>query len=77
MLRLDSADAAHRQGPTGKGCSIAEIRVVNDQGEDTPPGEVGEIICRSPANLIGYWNRPEATAEALVEGWLHPRPCEG
>jgi fatty-acyl-CoA synthase len=71
MLRLDSADATARRGSTGKACSIAEIRVVDEAGEDTSPGEVGEIICRSPANLIGYWNKPEATAATIVDGWMH------
>jgi fatty-acyl-CoA synthase len=71
MLRLDADDAPDRQGSTGRACSIAEIRVVDQHAADVAAGEVGEIICRSPATLIGYWNKPEATAAALVDGWLH------
>lgn len=71
MLCLDPADAAQRQGSTGKANSIAEIRIVDAEGLDTEPGAVGEVICRSPATMRGYWNNPEATAAALVDGWLH------
>jgi fatty-acyl-CoA synthase len=71
MLCLTPADAARHPGSTGKACSAADIRVVDDQGLDADPGEIGEIICRSPANMLGYWNRPEATDATLVDGWLH------
>jgi fatty-acyl-CoA synthase len=71
MTVLQPHDAAARYGSAGKSCFIAELRVVDEQGLDTAPGEVGEIICRSPANMIGYWNKPEATAATLVDGWLH------
>ncbi len=36
-----------------------------------PPGEVGELLVKSPAMFVGYWNNPEATAAALDDGWLH------
>ncbi|CDO91491.1 acyl-CoA synthase [Mycobacterium triplex] len=41
------------------------IRVVDVDGNDAPPGDVGEIVIVSPANAIGYWNRPEQTAETF------------
>ncbi len=47
------------------------MKVVDSDGQPVPPGEIGEICLHSPANMIGYWNRPEATAETLVEGWVH------
>jgi acyl-CoA synthetase (AMP-forming)/AMP-acid ligase II len=47
-----------------------EVRVVGDDGIDLPPGEVGEIIARGPQLMSRYWNLPEATAEALRDGWL-------
>lgn len=71
MLYLDAPDAVRKIGSAGRACSAAEIRIVDDKEQDVPPGTVGEIICRSPATMLGYYGRPEATASALVNGWLH------
>jgi acyl-CoA synthetase (AMP-forming)/AMP-acid ligase II len=49
----------------------AEIRVVDETGADCPRGQVGEIIIRGPMVTAGYWKLPEATAQALRDGWLH------
>ncbi|MFD7407822.1 class I adenylate-forming enzyme family protein [Streptomyces sp. NPDC059866] len=48
-----------------------EVRVVDDEDVPVPPGEVGEIVCRGPSVMERYWNRPDATAEALRGGWMH------
>lgn len=48
-----------------------EVRVVDENDRDVPVGEVGEIIARGPQIMKGYWNMPEATAEALKGGWMH------
>src|SRR5205823_12258972 len=48
-----------------------EVRVVNIEGEDVHPGEIGEIIARGPNVMMGYWRMPEATSSAIVDGWLH------
>lgn len=71
MLYLDAPDAVRKAGSAGRACSGAEIRVVDGDGNDTPPEQVGEIICRSPASMIGYYGREEASASTLVDGWLH------
>ncbi|MFO7190628.1 MAG: long-chain fatty acid--CoA ligase [Thermocrispum agreste] len=71
MSYLPAEDAVRKLGSAGRACSAAELRIVDDKGNDVPPGVVGEIICRSPANMIGYYNRPEATKAALAGGWLH------
>ena len=55
----------------GRPSYIAEVRVVDPQGRDTAPGEVGEIIVRGPVVTSGYWRNPEATASALRGGWLY------
>jgi long-chain acyl-CoA synthetase len=47
-----------------------EVRIVDEQGRDLAPGEVGEIICRSDVTMTGYWNNPEATRKAIRDGWL-------
>jgi acyl-CoA synthetase (AMP-forming)/AMP-acid ligase II len=68
--------AAHEPG-MGKlrSCGIAwpgiDIRLVDGDGNDVAQGEVGEIIIRSPTNMKGYWNRPDATADTIRNGWLY------
>jgi long-chain acyl-CoA synthetase len=59
-----------RLASSGKPAINYEIRIVDDDDKDVPLGEVGEIIGRSEAMTIGYWQMPEATAEKLRGGWL-------
>ncbi|MCX4554425.1 long-chain-fatty-acid--CoA ligase (plasmid) [Streptomyces sp. NBC_01267] len=66
----------HRPGSrllqaAGKPCPGNEIKVIDRDGNRLPPGEIGQVCVRTPAHMIGYWNRPEATAQTLVDGWLH------
>jgi acyl-CoA synthetase (AMP-forming)/AMP-acid ligase II len=48
-----------------------ELRIIGDDGDEAAPGQPGEILARAPQTMNGYWNRPEATANALADGWLH------
>lgn len=64
-------DAVHKIGSTGKSFFHTRVRIVDAAGNDLPAGEAGEILVRGPHNMKEYWNRPEATAEAIVDGWLH------
>jgi long-chain acyl-CoA synthetase len=48
-----------------------EVRVVDEQDQPLPPGELGEVLVRGDVVMAGYWNQPEATAETLRGGWLH------
>jgi long-chain acyl-CoA synthetase len=60
-----------RPGSIGLPIPGFEARIVNDQDEDVPIGEVGELIIRGPGVMKGYLNQPGATAETLRGGWLH------
>ena len=60
-----------RAGSAGIPCLNVETRVVDDEDRPVPPGEVGEIVHRSPHATLGYWDDDEKTAELLRNGWLH------
>jgi len=64
-------DYLRRPKSCGRPVPIVEIKVADAEGRALPPGEVGEICFRGPNLIRGYWNRPEATAETIVDGWLH------
>jgi acyl-CoA synthetase (AMP-forming)/AMP-acid ligase II len=67
-----NGDAAHlaRLASCGTARSAVQVRVVDGDGRDMPTGEPGEIITRSDARMLGYWNNPVATASAIRDGWL-------
>jgi long-chain acyl-CoA synthetase len=61
-----------RLASCGREISGVEVRVVDQNtGKDVKPGQVGEIIARGPNIMNGYWNRPEETANALKNGYMH------
>jgi long-chain acyl-CoA synthetase len=62
----------HKLASIGIPFSDVEAKIVSiDDGRDLPPGELGEIVLKSPTLMIGYYNLPEETAEAVQEGWLY------
>jgi len=62
---------AARLGSAGRPTLHVETRIVDDAMNPVAPGEVGEIVHRSPQLLSGYWNDPQRTAEAFAGGWFH------
>ncbi|MDQ6524859.1 AMP-binding protein [Nocardioides sp. LHD-245] len=68
--RLDPAGAS-RLTSCGQAVVMAEVRVVGEDGTPRGPGEVGEVTARSPYTMEGYLARPDETAAALRDGWLH------
>lgn len=60
-----------RLGSIGHVLPGVSVRLVDEDGDDVPDGDPGEIWAKGPNIFGGYWNDPEATARVLVDGWLH------
>lgn len=76
LSKADHADRDHprwreRMQSVGFPRTDVEVRVADDDGRPLPAGEVGEVLVRGDVVMKGYWERPEATAETLRDGWLH------
>lgn len=68
---LDRGDFVSKAGSVGVPPPLYEMRIVDDAGNDVPVGTVGEIVGRGPITMPGYYQRPDLTAEAIRDGWLH------
>ncbi|CAN3126442.1 fatty-acid--CoA ligase FadD5 [Mycobacterium sp. smrl_JER01] len=64
-------DALRKLGSVGKVIPTVSARIVDEDMNDVPIGQVGEIVYRAPTLMAGYWNNPKATAEAFAGGWFH------
>ncbi len=75
---LDAQDSIRKAGSVGRPVAQTELRIVRSETLEGPPerwrdarsGEAGEIVVRGPIAMLGYWNRPDETAEVLRGGWL-------
>jgi long-chain acyl-CoA synthetase len=63
-------DYIDKPSSTGKAVPVIRVEVRNDAGKALGPNEIGEIWFNGPNLIRGYWNKPEATAETIVDGWL-------
>ncbi|MBI1891779.1 MAG: long-chain fatty acid--CoA ligase [Burkholderiales bacterium] len=71
VFLMDTQNVRRKVGAVGKPMLFAAARVVDEEGNDLPPDEVGELLVRGPAITPGYWQQPEKTAEAFTaDGWL-------
>ncbi|MCQ2204353.1 MAG: AMP-binding protein [Bacteroidales bacterium] len=70
VISTNSLDM-HKFGTSGKIVDFLELKICDADGKELPNGEKGEIVIKGDNVMAGYWNNPEATAEALVDGWLH------
>ena len=68
---LDKNHYRSKPSSVGPPQPFFEMRIVNEQGKDVAPREVGEIVGRGPALMPGYYKRPDLTAQAIIDGWLH------
>jgi long-chain acyl-CoA synthetase len=63
-------DYVNRPDSAGAPPAAVELKIVGPNGDTLPAGEVGELWCKGPMNCKLYWNRPDATAETYVDGWV-------
>jgi long-chain acyl-CoA synthetase len=68
---LDRSDAVRKGGSVGVPPAFFRMRIVREDETDAAPGEIGEIVGRGPMLMTGYYKRPDLTAQALRDGWLH------
>ena len=68
---IDAENAIAKAGSTGRAFFHTDVRIVDEDGNDCPPGSAGEVLVKGPHIMREYWNRPDATAEAIKDGWLH------
>jgi fatty-acyl-CoA synthase len=68
---MTDAESIPKSGSVGKPIFHSEMRVVDQEGREQPVGEVGELLIRGPHVCSGYWRNPEATAQAIRDGWFH------
>ncbi len=71
MASFNTPDRERKPGSIGVPVGGTEMRLVDDDGDDVPRGERGEIVLRGPFVMSGYWGRADATAEVVRDGWFH------
>ena len=55
----------------GRATRVCEIRIVDEKDQDVQTGDIGHIIVRGPVTMLGYWNKPDVTAETIKDGWVY------
>jgi long-chain acyl-CoA synthetase len=71
VASFNHPDRERKPGSIGTPIEGVEMKVVDDEDRDVPAGDVGEIVIRGHNVMKGYWQRPDATAEAMRGGWFH------
>ena len=68
---LTAAESARIHGSVGRALPFLQAAIMDEEGTLLEAGVVGELVCRGPNVMQGYHNQPQATVEAIREGWLH------
>jgi acyl-CoA synthetase (AMP-forming)/AMP-acid ligase II len=68
---LDKYDFENKMDSVGTPPTFFEMKILNENGDELPPGEVGEICGKGPILMTEYYKRPDLTKKAIVDGWLH------
>lgn len=71
VTNINFAEASHKTNSVGKCLEEAQIKIVDDNGDEVPVGQVGEIICKTKLAFKGYYNMPEKTAASYTDGYFH------
>jgi acyl-CoA synthetase (AMP-forming)/AMP-acid ligase II len=71
MTVLDKHDAVRKVGSVGVPAPFMEMRILDPEGRECAPGQIGEICGKSPMMMPGYYKRPDLTEKAVIDGWLH------
>ena len=71
MTVLDKHDAIRKVGSVGVPAPFMEMRILDADGRECKPGDIGEICGKSPMMMPGYYKRPDLTEKAIIDGWLH------
>ncbi len=61
----------HKLGSSGHLVKYLDLKICNDSGKELPIGQKGEIVIKGENVMVGYWKNPKATAETIIDGWLH------
>jgi long-chain acyl-CoA synthetase len=70
LVSANPHDMDYHSGSIGLPVPSTEVKLIDDEGEEVPPGEPGELCVKGPQVMLGYWQRPDATDEILQDGWL-------
>jgi long-chain acyl-CoA synthetase len=70
VASFNHPDRVRKPGSIGTPIAGVEMRLIDDEGQTVPEGEIGEIAIRGHNVMKGYWGKPEATAEAIRDGWF-------
>jgi len=71
VFLIEKGAGRGKLGSVGKPQLYVDVRIVDRQGHDLPPGERGELLIKGPGVTPGYWQRPDITAASIEDGWLH------
>lgn len=71
LTSLHQADAIRKKGSIGRPNFYVQTRIADAHGQPVAPGHDGELLLRGPMVTPGYWQRPDATADAIRDGWFH------
>jgi len=70
-MSMTNEESVKYNGSVGKPIFHTEVKLIDADGNEVPPETPGELCIKGPTTCLGYWNNPEATDKALIDGWFH------